>query len=601
VLVALASWSLLVMVPSGGLDPSWEAALYMAAHRGLLGGTQVVFTYGPLGFLAVPGLWYSGLGALAFAYSALIYIALCVSLVWALRRALPWPLALIAAYVVFIVTPSIELPLALTVVWCLALLSPEPPRVAGPLVCYGGAVLGALETLILLRSGPVILVLCTLTLLGGDRRLRRLGMFAGCALVTFLVAWFGAGQTAANLPDYFRNGLQVVLGYSQAMGAGSLSHLQIAGMVLLSLAVIVFGALGSRTGRARWIAVLVIGVAAFALFKEAIVREDDGHLQLFYSTLVAIAAAIGFRGRRAVAVPVLIGLIVVGLAIPRTPYQPIKVNPLSHARSAADQLTEILSPAHKRGLAEIGMAIGYRLDPTTLALLRGQRVDVDPWEAAVAWLYKLDWDPLPVFQDYSAYTAALDRLNAGALRAPSGPQRILRENVVRLDRISPTGDLDYRLQAWDPPAQALAMLCHFAALHTNAFWQVLGRVPDRCGPSRLLATIRVRNAQTISLGNAPAGSVLFVRIEGAGVTGIERLRSLLYRARDRYLVVNRTRTYRLVPGTAADGLLLDAPPNVDFPAPFRLSPDAHTIQLLGSAGQLVLRVYSMPVVPARAG
>jgi hypothetical protein len=51
ILAALAGWQVALMHPFVGLDASWQAALYMAAERGLGFGTQIVFTYGPLGFL----------------------------------------------------------------------------------------------------------------------------------------------------------------------------------------------------------------------------------------------------------------------------------------------------------------------------------------------------------------------------------------------------------------------------------------------------------------------------------------------------------------------------------------------------------------------
>ena len=52
--VALVTWPVLSLTPGVGLDPSWEVALQMATQRGFDWGTQVIFSYGPLGFLSVP-------------------------------------------------------------------------------------------------------------------------------------------------------------------------------------------------------------------------------------------------------------------------------------------------------------------------------------------------------------------------------------------------------------------------------------------------------------------------------------------------------------------------------------------------------------------
>src|SRR4051794_27622935 len=52
--LALAAWPVPGMQPRAGLDPSWQIALHMAASDRLTYGRDVVFTYGPLGFLSIP-------------------------------------------------------------------------------------------------------------------------------------------------------------------------------------------------------------------------------------------------------------------------------------------------------------------------------------------------------------------------------------------------------------------------------------------------------------------------------------------------------------------------------------------------------------------
>ena len=90
--------------------------------------------------------------------------------------------------------------------------------------------------------------------------------------------------------------------------------------------------------------------------------------------------------------------------------------------------------------------------------------------SGAAWAYELDWRPQPVFQNYSAYTSALDRLNAATIEGPDGPERLLRENAQVVDAEFPTPDIDNRFLGWDPPEQARAVLCNFAPLYakTNA-------------------------------------------------------------------------------------------------------------------------------------
>src|SRR5689334_3408739 len=52
------SWSATSTSVSIGPDPSWAAALHLAALDGLHFGSDLIFTYGPLGWLGYPAPIY---------------------------------------------------------------------------------------------------------------------------------------------------------------------------------------------------------------------------------------------------------------------------------------------------------------------------------------------------------------------------------------------------------------------------------------------------------------------------------------------------------------------------------------------------------------
>ena len=57
----------MVSVPETGIDPSWELGLHLARDQGLIVGKDIVFNYGPWGFLNVPltltrSLWLAAVG-----------------------------------------------------------------------------------------------------------------------------------------------------------------------------------------------------------------------------------------------------------------------------------------------------------------------------------------------------------------------------------------------------------------------------------------------------------------------------------------------------------------------------------------------------------
>ena len=67
------------------IDSSAHAGLQMAATQRLDFGSEIVFTYGPLGFLHVPELVYPTTLRIAFAYALAIHAALAITCVAVLR------------------------------------------------------------------------------------------------------------------------------------------------------------------------------------------------------------------------------------------------------------------------------------------------------------------------------------------------------------------------------------------------------------------------------------------------------------------------------------------------------------------------------------
>lgn len=610
-LVLVLSWSVQFGTPRGGIDGSFGAGLYMATHGDLDFGTDVVFTYGPLGFLSEPVGWYGDLAAMAFLFQVALSALLAFSLVWTLRRAFGALGATAAALLALVLIPSPQEALVIATVWCLACLAPRPPRYPLAILIGGGASLAAIEMLVKLSVGPVIFAICLLTLLGARARPWQLGLYLGLFIGGLSLLWVAVSQDLAGLTDYLRNGVQIVSGYSEAMvatsGSPAVFKLGLAAAVVALLGTIIAAAMPSYSTRlARWCAAGVMGLAAFAAFKQGMVRFAEVRLIVYFSTLGLLWLAIPWQaGKRwllsggAIA---LVGMTVI-LSHGQQPGQTVdRLNVVDHVELAANQTESLFSPDERASNAEISRALfqeGYQLDEATVNALSGQSVMIDPWEIAVAWAYQLEWSPAPVFQNYSAFTAHLDQLNAAAIASPTGPERILRHLVPAS---SPTGaslGLDGRFRSWDPPAQALAELCNFVPLHTTSRWQVLGRTVERCGEPELISSIRSSYGEAVRVPAAEPGKVVFARIYGAGVEGVEKVRTLLYRANFRFAVLDGADRFRLVPGTVEDGLLLRGAPRLVGEGHWMQAPQAETIELEGVEGELRFDFFEMAVSGAR--
>jgi hypothetical protein len=463
--------------------------------------------------------------------------------------------------------------------------------------------------LVKLSTGPLAAVFFLIALIGARAGRRRIAAYLLLLAAELLVLWLAAGQSLGDIPAFIHHTFEVSSGYSSAM----LRHTDVAAWKVTA-ATIAAAAVGIAIALAAWFAgppersrrwalVAIAAVAAFAIFKEGVVRTDAGHLTLFFANACILWIAVGLGGPRwrlMLAAAAVVALMTIPV---RPPGIGTEFDAVANVRNAVNQVRNLLGPGRREQLIEggrAGLQATYGLEPRALAALRGRTVAVEPWEIAAAWAYELDWRPLPVFQNYQAYTAALDRLNSETVESADGPERILRENQLLVHEEFPTPDLDGRYLGWDPPEQARAVLCNFAPLATSERWQVLGRVPDRCGSPVPLGTVSAGSGEAVDVPVPGPRQVVFVRIGGAGVSGLERLQTFLFHASARHLTVDGERRYRLIPETAGDGLLLRGGAAVSEPGPFSSIPQAETIAVEGASGDLTYSFYAMDVRPARA-
>ena len=371
---------------------------------------------------------------------------------------------------------------------------------------------------------------------------------------------------------------------------------------LVALLALVAGAVFMAEGdrRARLGTVAIAAFLGFSLFKEGVTRLDDAHLELFFSTAAVLWVGLGWR-RRQVAAAVAGAAALVFISIEAAPPDTgTRFNVFSNVKQAGVAARDLLSPSRRAAIesaAREQMVTTYAIDPGILDALAGQSVAIDPWEVSAAWAYRLDWEPLPVFQPYAAYTAELDELNAEAVAGPDGPDAILRQNTEALDPQFPSGAIDGRYRGWESPLAVRMTLCHFRPRITTENWQLLMRSRDRCGEPRPLASVEAEYGEPVPIPAAGARDLVYAEIGGTGPSALQRLETLLLRGDIQHAVFDDGRAYRIVRGTTEDGLLLRGPPELGR-GPYAVVPQAETIELEGGDGPLRFDFYAVELRPA---
>jgi hypothetical protein len=584
--IAVAAWPVHTIVPGLGGDWGWVSTLAYAFEHGLTFGQGIVWTYGPLGFLDTwygPTLYYGDVFALSWLFAAVVQLLLAGTLLIALRRVFPLPLAALLAAVTLAFIP--DAPLALGLAWSVLLLTRERGGVTLPLAL---GLLSGIMVLGKLSQGGELLLLAVLALLVAARRRDALA-FAGGALATAATGWLATGQTPADVWPYVRNGLELLAGYAAAMGRpGLAAHAWTipAALALAAFALVLAWDLArAAPTRRRGVGLLLLCSVYLAFaFKEGFVLDDEVHIETYFGDVLVVFALLALPGwRRALPLTGLAAGVLAFTAVAGGNAALRMVDPYANAKAAVDQLRVLGSAAERERIAvdlRARIRYLYGVDPRLLTAIGKRSTMLWPYlYGEVAWAYGLNLRPLPSLEPYATYTPRLDRLGAQALADDdTAPARILRAAMAAAPA------LDGRHPAFEAPLTTLAIFCRYRQVAAAGPWQLLARAPDRCGAPRRLAATSARWGEPVDVP-APRrrDAVLLARIDGAREQGLERLLSLALRPYRRWIDLDGVR-YRLIAATAAEGLLLRAQPRADFPQLFTLAPNPRQIAISRDRG-----------------
>lgn len=580
-LLALLTFSL-PQKPLLELDSSWRQALAYFFQRGYPFGQDVVFTYGPLGFLL--GNTYTGLYFGAYVAFQIGFAALTASLVMYVGRALTGLARF--AYFAFFILWGVGYPDALHMIviafsgWIL--LQPttaESPRRSAMAAKLGAArapLFGALLAFLavikftnLLFAGFVAAVVVMHAWLRRDRR--DAGALAGAFGGGFLGLWAVCGQPLGALPAYVRNSLDVSSGYQAAMGLPTPDgQLTVALSVFAALGAYMLWNLVTQPDRLRAAAqLLILAAFLFLNWKHGFVRADGHMLGFFYCALVP-----------AVAFPVLFGdtagrwrwlprtLLVIAAFLSLTGMRRTFSSNIDYAPNITNEkLQHNLQALFNWG--QFRQDLQGQVDhwhreaklPKTQRLIGHATVDVLGFEQAIALFNDFNYTPRPVFQSYSVYTPRLAQLNADFLASARAPEFLL----LKLQTIDERPALldDSRLMALFPH------LYEFQLLEKDfyVFRRRAAAPPVSTLQPRRLRTLDLKPGEALSLAEFGADPIWLEIDLPFSLRG--KVRNFLYKPPFVHLRVvdaeDKVETYRLPLTSARAGFQIN-PLVVDFPS-----------------------------------
>ncbi len=601
--VTLVSWRPLPWrVVTAGLS-SWQAGLALGFEQRLQWGPQVVFTFGPYGFIEDVLPFFRGTAALGLVYALVVTGGLAVLVIGGLRVSWGVVPASVAAWASITLAANLleapELALAAALGLALACLRARSDRARLALLTALGALAG-FQVLVEVNVGLVTAGLAVLAVAGSSDRWGRAALRAATAFFTVvLVALVAASQSLSNFGSYLHGALAVAIGYGSAMGssAGRGAEDWYAALDLALAALVFTLALRGSPSRHKVAVVLMLALWAGEAIKEGFVRHDLHDLTFF--GLFVVALGLARLPRHLVPVQAAsMGLAALLVCVANGAVPPSLHSPLEDVRSIYHEIADLASTARWAKVQAIARyqvrATGDALHPAVVEALAGYTVAAEPWEDALSFGYpQLRWRPEPVLQSYSAYTSYLHRLDASFLASPRAPERILYQPVA----------LDDRDPFWDPPATMVATYCHYRQLSVSSPWQVLGLVPDRCGEGRVVGRALAHFGQAVDVPLDPGNLVLasfslsspvLARAEGL-VLKPPALRVTTWASHQS----GGGTVFRFVPGTAGDDHVLAAPVSLGY-SPAFTPPPVQRLEVTGGGwqpgqGQVTVTFLAVPM------
>ena len=515
-----------------GLDESWRAFLTWAFEHGKQFGTEVVFTYGPWGFLLEPRGGFRAypwqvLGRMVLAISASLGTAL-LGVSWIRPRLARW---IWGATLVALAEPTMLVPvlLFLCTMPSVGVFRWKTPALM--LVALGAGLAACTKfTVFLVIAGllPVLLL-----------RKRNLAVVA-TVVASFFFFWFLAGQGTSGVPAFIRQSMEVSSGYTSAMVAG---HplievplaLLVCGLPLLLILRMLPPLTLENIGRLGWFAAF-----EFLVFRHSLIRNDAAHTYLSLLT---------------VGIPILILLVPLSgeLAIARqTTYRVCLLGAfvvaLSSSASAVSARVKLfiesvrLFPVYALNLKSLGSR--EHAVPTDT----GGSVDMFPADISYPLQNGLTLRNRPVIQAYSAYTRRLCEINAAFLEGRSAPEEIYF-------RVSP---IDERYPTMEDSLAWRSLITHYAPYSVSDEYLVLKkRERPASYELKLILDRTIRGNEVLEIPDVHGGLIWAELDAQRSVAG--RLMDLFYRKPKLMMTVetiHRSQDFTLLDETASAGFLL---------------------------------------------
>lgn len=586
--LAAVTWLLLFLLQmqfgssptSSSLDKSWADVLAWGFLHHAQWGRDLVFTYGPIGFLTSDApfnphlywLWLSLQTCMAAIFAWLVAVNLA---------RMHWITAigfLVTAVILGLAWMS-SAPWILSYTLALMALQRTAEDVTARARATWGdvikvAVLACFEAILILikfSTFPLWLlwIAAAAIVLRGARNRRLLTVFAACTVLAPLAVWLICAQHLSNFPAFLRLSTEVAAYYGGAMQSPpDRPRIDVyAWVAILFVSACIACALWRRRrSLAEWAVAAIFAATLLLAYRAGATRADNGHLLIFWSSAVWLGVlAIGRlmnhpadSSRWRPAGLMLLMIVPLALLAGSRTYRGWNLHILFRGRVTHDQVEHALAAmrhpldTYAQRLADWNKLRATLALPHVAKAIGRDRVDLLLDQQDILLANDFNYAPRPVFQSYSTYSDELARLNENYFLSPQAPPWVLFK-LPAIDGRYPTADdnkaLVRILQLYRPVMQENGILL---------MQRIAGKTPPPLAPPSAARTVPLSFERMASIPDA--GHAAWFANFDIGLTAAGKLQTLLLREpilRLRVTTVNRHQySFRIPRATTASGFLL---------------------------------------------
>jgi len=567
-------------MPTSGLDPSWVFVLNHAFTHHWQFGKEIIFTFGPYGFL-YSSLFYPELYGFQIVFWLVTASAIAVSTGFLLDKGAAFVSPVLAQVILtsgvaitFLFFKGDPLFFSVPLLFIFVLLQSEKRLhyfIVIPLLALC-AFIGLIKLTFAMLG--LAMVLCAEVYRLSQRKY--LPVYLGTYVLFFALFFLLAHQNVENLVAFITASLEVAGGYSEAMQVFR-SPGDIMAFIGFTLCLLVLVACAEwRFGRWRegdrrgLILLLSIAIFNFMAFKAGFVRHDGHALIAWGSLIISITIS---STRFYYDVPALSWRLAMTIlfisAVSVSMWQFSRythVNPLHEAGATLTRgLSERIVAMKELGLnnrfahltEEYKLALGKIREANPLPPVQGA-VDLYPWDESLVLAHGLRYAPRPVFQSYSAYSKPLIDVNRAHLHSEKAPTTLLF-NVQTIDG---------RFPAMEDGASWPDIWARYDSIDVSGDYLVLTRRTT----ARMVQTVPVVTTDipfSTPLKVPRVSGLTWVTID-VEKTVLGSVMNLLFKLPilelDLTMADGSTRIERIVPGVASEGFVMNPviESNADF-------------------------------------